>query len=288
MYKIRFLFSNLQRMSKVIRTFSWHQKFVPKGLYALAQGLCTDIKSLKMCIKSYFEIILKLATYGQREKAFLLSSKFCPQYLVCPSSGLYTCGKTWKNVYKIILQRDCFKTCNKWAKWQLLTSTFVPTGLSAPALGLYTCIKALKYIPGPGVMWLFTGPLVIWFSSPEPKTQWWAFRIGRPPSSVVWHPHSLNIFSSETTGPIKVKFHIELLWDGGTKVCSKVQVTRPRWPPYILKNLLRNRKTGELEIWYAASGAWVLPSCSNDDPILWQGQIWSLMFLYGKKGKTIF
>ena len=26
--------------------------------------------------------------------------------------------------------------------------------------------------------------------------------------------------SSETTGPIKAKFHIEPLWDGGTKVCS--------------------------------------------------------------------
>ena len=37
-------------------------------------GLYTCIKSLKMCIKSDFEeIILKLATYRQREKAFLLS-----------------------------------------------------------------------------------------------------------------------------------------------------------------------------------------------------------------------
>ena len=34
------------------------------------------------------------------------------------------------------------------------------------------------------------------------------------------HPHSLNILSSETTGPIKVKFHLQLLWDGGTKICS--------------------------------------------------------------------
>ena len=30
--------------------------------------------------------------------------------------------------------------------------------------GLYTCIKALKYIPGPGVRWAFTGPLVLWFN----------------------------------------------------------------------------------------------------------------------------
>ena len=30
-----------------------------------------------------------------------------------------------------------------------------------------------------------------------------------------------NIFSSETTGPIEAKFHVEPPWDGGTKVCSK-------------------------------------------------------------------
>ena len=62
------------------------------------------------------------------------------------------------------------------------------------------------------------------FSSSEPKAHWWAYRIGRPPSSVVClsivcRPHCLNIFSSDTTRPIKVKFHMELLWDGRTKVC---------------------------------------------------------------------
>ena len=29
-----------------------------------------------------------------------------------------------------------------------------------------------------------------------------------------------NIFSSETTGPIEAKLHMEPPWDGGTKVCS--------------------------------------------------------------------
>ena len=29
-----------------------------------------------------------------------------------------------------------------------------------------------------------------------------------------------NIFSSETTEPIKLKFHMETPWDAGTKVCS--------------------------------------------------------------------
>ena len=44
--------------------------------------------------------------------------------------------------------------------------------------------------------------------------------------SVVCRPSSVspstisNIFSSETTGPIKLKFHMETPWDAGTKVCS--------------------------------------------------------------------
>ena len=29
-----------------------------------------------------------------------------------------------------------------------------------------------------------------------------------------------NIFSSEPTGPIEAKFHVEPPWDGGTKICS--------------------------------------------------------------------
>ena len=38
--------------------------------------------------------------------------------LSAPAPGLYTCIKTWKIMYKIRLQRYCFETCNKWAKWQ--------------------------------------------------------------------------------------------------------------------------------------------------------------------------
>ena len=29
-----------------------------------------------------------------------------------------------------------------------------------------------------------------------------------------------NIFSSQITGPIKVKFHMKHLWDEATKICS--------------------------------------------------------------------
>ena len=68
-----------------------------------------------------------------------------------------------------------------------------------------------------------------------------------------------------------VKFHMELLWDGGTKACSNGpgHMTEMAAMPIYgknLKNLLhRNQKAGDLETWYAASGAPVLPSCSNDD-----------------------
>ena len=49
-------------------------------------------------------------------------------------------------------------------------------------------------------------------SSPEPKTHWWAYSMDRPPSSVssVRRPHSLNIFSSETTGSIVQSSHCTL------------------------------------------------------------------------------
>ena len=95
-------------MVEVIMAFCWHPKFVPKRFSALAPGLYTCIKSLKMCIKSDFEEIIWNLHYTGKEKR------------------PYCCHQN-----------------------------FVPKGLSVPALGLYTCIKALKYIPGPGVRWLF-------------------------------------------------------------------------------------------------------------------------------------
>ena len=134
---------------------------------------------------------------------------------------------------------------------------------------------------------------------------WWAYRIGRPPSSVVVvvvvsrRPHSLNIFSSETTGPIKVKFHMELLWGRGTKtnICSNgpSHMTKMATMPIYGKNL---KKFSSLE----PKGGWPWNlvcsiGCSSTTkfaqmmtlcwpwPILRQGHIWSLMLLYGKKVK---
>ena len=58
---------------------------------------------------------------------------------------------------------------------------------------------------------------------------------------------------------------------GEQKFVQMVKVTIPRQPPcpYMvktLKNLLRNQKAYDLETWYVASGARVLPRFSNDDP----------------------
>ena len=60
-----------------------------------------------MCIKSNFEeITVKLSTYGQREKASLLSSKFCPQGVVCPCPGAINMYKNlgWTSAFLEILK----------------------------------------------------------------------------------------------------------------------------------------------------------------------------------------
>ena len=145
----------LARNCQSDKGFLLTSKFCPQGFSALAPGLYTCIKSLKMCIKSDFEeTILKLATYRHREKAFLLPQNICLQWVVCPCLVLYTYEKnTHKKWYRSDVKMIFFKlaTNGQIYKGFLLTSTFVPKGLSAPALGLYTCIKALKYIPGQGV-----------------------------------------------------------------------------------------------------------------------------------------
>ena len=123
----------------------------PMGCLPLPGAIYMWKKHIKMVKKSDFkEIVFKLATNGQCDKEFLLTSKFCPQGVVCPCPGAIYMYKSFKMGLKIILQRDCYKICNingQSDKGILLTSTFVHKGLSVPALWLYTCIKALKYIP---------------------------------------------------------------------------------------------------------------------------------------------
>ena len=91
-------------------------------------------------IRLQSDFFLKLATNGQNDKAFLLTSKFWPQGLgLCAlAPGLYSCIKLFKNMYKIRAERDFFFHLQKMIKvikpfcWD---QNFDPKALSAPAPG---------------------------------------------------------------------------------------------------------------------------------------------------------
>ena len=150
LYKMRLqrhFFLNLQQMNEVTRHFCWHQNFVPWKMSAL--GLYTCIKSWKKCIESDFKEIffLNLQQMTEVTRCSCLHQNFVSKGLLAPVLGLYTCIKSWKKLYKIRLQRDCFLKLvanDRSDKRFLLTSKFCPLGVSIPAPGLYTCIKSWK------------------------------------------------------------------------------------------------------------------------------------------------
>ena len=95
------------------------KKFDPKGFSAPVLGLYTCIKTWKSTYKIRLQrdFFLKLATNGQSDKAFLLTSKFCPEGLVCPCpAAIYMYKIIKKNVYKIRLQRDFFLNLQQMGK----------------------------------------------------------------------------------------------------------------------------------------------------------------------------
>ena len=90
---------------------------------------------------------------------------------------------------------------------------------------------------------------------------------------------------------------MESPWDGGTKVCSKSpgHITKMAAIPIYGKNLKKSslkQKADDLETWYAASGARVLPILLNGDPELTltcfktRSNLVLYAFLW-EKGKTI-
>ena len=125
-------------------------------------------------------------------------------------------------------------------------------------------------------------------SSPEPKVQWWAY-------SIVPHTSTFsNIFPSETSGPVEAKSYVEPPWDGGTKSLFKWSlVTWPRWPPcpYMVKIFSGTKKADDIENLVCSIGCMSttkfiqMMTLDWPWPILWQGQIWSVMLSYGKKVK---
>ena len=117
-YKIRIqrdLFETCKKNGQSDKDFLLTSNVCPQGVFCPCHVLYTCIKSLKMCIKSDLEkIILKLAIYGQREKAFLLSSKFWPNGL--SARGYIRVVKHEKNVYKIGLQSNFFLNLQQMGK----------------------------------------------------------------------------------------------------------------------------------------------------------------------------
>ena len=90
------------------------------------------------------------------------------------------------------------------------------------------------------------------FSSPEPLGSQGELIVypcsGVRPSSSVVRPSVVrpstisNIFSSETAWPIKAKFYVEPLWEGGTKVCinGPGHMTKMSAMPIYGKNLKKS------------------------------------------------
>ena len=83
--------------------------------------------------------------------------------------------------------------------------------------------------------------------------------VRRPSASISRRPSSRfsNLFSSETTWPIKAKFYVEPPWEGGTKVYINGlgHMTKMAAMPIYGKNLLlQNRRADFHKTWYVASG----------------------------------
>ena len=154
---------------------------------------------------------------------------------------------------------------------------------------------------GQNIRWAFTGPLVLWFSSREPKAHRWAHRIPtvRSPSFiVVVSPSTIsNVFSSETAWPIKAKFYMEPPWERRMKVyinspgllhmkntvariChTYVKMVEGWWPVYgtISPNLgkLTNKKNkNEIRNFMTEKHVYIQTKrCNNLTKEIWQKQL---------------
>ena len=99
-----------------------------------------------MCIKSEFkEVILKLATNGQSDLVFLLTSKLCHQRVVCPWSGAIYVHENIKNMiksdFKVIFLK--LATIDQNDKAFLLTSKFGPQEFVCPCSGAIYMYKII-------------------------------------------------------------------------------------------------------------------------------------------------
>ena len=94
-------------------------------------------------------MLLKLAKIGQSDKAFLLTSEFCPQRVVCLCPGaMYM----WKNIKKRGIKSEFKEICLKLAtngrsdKGFLTTSKVCPQGVFCPCPGATYIYKIIKNV----------------------------------------------------------------------------------------------------------------------------------------------
>ena len=106
-----------------------------------------------------------------------------------------------------------------------------------------------------------------------------------------------NCFFLETAWPIKAKFYVEPPWDSRTKIWSNgpAHMTKLAVMPIHGKNISTSTSLESKDRWtwklvcsigYLSSTKFVkMMTLGWPWPILWQGQIWYLILLYGKKVK---
>ena len=136
------------------------------------------------------------------------------------------------------------------------------------------------------------------FSSPEPKAPGGAYSIGRLHRPPVRRSSTIsNDFSSETTGPIATKFHIQFSGPLGKKNCSNRlgHMTNMAAMPIYSKNFKKSSSPELIDQWpwnlvcsivYGSTTKIVqIMTLGWPWPILRQDQIWSHRLLYGKKWK---
>ena len=110
-------------------------------------------------------------------------------------------------------------------------------------------------------------PELFIFSSSEQKAHWWAYRIGRPPSSVCLSStlflrnHLANQSQSNSYGA-SMGWGNESLFKG-SRSHDKGGHHACIWLKTLKNHLLQNQRANDLETWYAALGAQVLSNLSK-------------------------
>ena len=169
MYKIRFLFLNLQRMGKVITAFCWHQKFVPKGLYAPDPVLYT-CKIIKNVYKIRFrrDHFETCNIWAKRKGLSVVIKSLSPKCCLLLPGAIYMWKNMKKRLYMSIksdFKEIVLKRATNGQKWYGLSVdiNLCHQGVVCPCPGaiyMYKSIKIYTRTRCQVSVYRTTGPLV--------------------------------------------------------------------------------------------------------------------------------